>query len=357
MRIDLKDDLASLRTAARDFVALAGSERWSRRVRQLHEDAAASPYKAMIVGQYHWLELELNDQALLAANPADAARPVNVDALAALHFAHMTVEAHPRLSERGQAVLRGRLRDCLKAETGFSPLFLELEIARLLLGVGCEIEFSDMDGHDRFDLRFWNDRVHGEVECKSLSADAGRRIHRKDFYRFIDAIGQPLIDRASSGASELVVVTFEGRLPGDDARQDVLRKAVAAFIPDTSLTELEAEFFSIKRDRITPAITAAAVQGQEAFYSACRNAYGDSCHVAGPFLPGGACMVVARSKQEDDHSAPQLEALKKAATQFSGTRPAFIAMQYDDIEPHHLVAPHVQRRAGLLLNYLYRAND
>jgi hypothetical protein len=60
-----------------------------------------------------------------------------------------------------------------------------------------------------------------------------------------------------------------------------------------------------------------------------------------------------RSQAEDDHSAPQLEALKKAASQFSGARPAFIAVQYDDVTVADLALPHLRRRAGLLSYHLF----
>jgi hypothetical protein len=60
-----------------------------------------------------------------------------------------------------------------------------------------------------------------------------------------------------------------------------------------------------------------------------------------------------RSKREDDHSKPILDALKKAATQFSCTRPAIIAVQFDDIEPTDLLSVHLRRRTGLLSYHLF----
>ena len=60
-----------------------------------------------------------------------------------------------------------------------------------------------------------------------------------------------------------------------------------------------------------------------------------------------------RSRKEDDHSKPVLEAIKKAATQFSGTRPGFIAVQFDDLRPQDLLLPHLRRNMGLLSYYLF----
>src|SRR5205823_1353633 len=91
----------------------------------------------------------------------------------------------------------------------------------------------------------------------------------------------------------------------------------------------------------------------EQFYNDCRAAYGDCCHVSGALTQNARCLIVMRSKRKDDHSKPILDALKKAATQFSATRPAFIAVQFDDIEPTDLLSDQLRRRTGLISYYLF----
>ena len=48
-----------------------------------------------------------------------------------------------------------------------------------------------------------------------------------------------------------------------------------------------------------------------------------------------------------------LEAMRKAATQFTGTRPAFLAVQLNELQPQELLLPHVQRRAAILSHALF----
>ena len=60
-----------------------------------------------------------------------------------------------------------------------------------------------------------------------------------------------------------------------------------------------------------------------------------------------------RSLKEDDHSKPLLKAMRKAATQFSGTCPGFIAIQFDDLELTDLLKPHLRRRMGVLSYALF----
>lgn len=55
-----------------------------------------------------------------------------------------------------------------------------------------------------------------------------------------------------------------------------------------------------------------------------------------------------RSKREHDSSKPLLEAMRKAASQLSGRRPGFIAIQDHGIAAADLMLPRVQRRAAIL---------
>lgn len=275
-----------------------------------------------------------------------------LDDLASLHFAQMIVEVHKRLTAAAKAVLEGRIRDSMKAENGFSGLYLEFETARRLMDAGFEIEFSDLESIARYDLKFWNCRVEGEVEYKSLSADAGRKIHRKDFYRFLDSISPDLVPRIESGANEIILITLDDRLPADHGSQSQLRSVTQRLLRDPDVTTLQGGFFTVARETLSkrPPVLPPSIKQ---FYEECRSVYGDNCHVSGVLTENAACLVGMRSKREDDHSKPILDALKKAATQFSCTRPASIAVQFDDIEPTDLLSVHLPRRTGLLSYHLF----
>ena len=67
-----------------------------------------------------------------------------------------------------------------------------------------------MDGVAQFDLVFSRGAFVGEVECKSLSADAGRHIYRKDFYRFMELIAPALATHMDLQRQEVLVITLEG---------------------------------------------------------------------------------------------------------------------------------------------------
>jgi hypothetical protein len=345
-------DLKRLRECVAGFVQLSGTTMWSRRIAHLRRELEASPFRAKLVVDYNWLEVVLGSELELveAGGPAP---PVAAEALAALYFAQTVIHAHEHLSVTGRKQLEGRLHDALQSDTGFSSLYLEMDVARRLLEAGYEVEFADLDRVAQYDLRFWTGAIEGEVECKSLSTDAGRKIHRREFYRFIDAIAGALTTRMTADVREVVVITLEGRMPADDAQQGELRTATATLLADGGCGQLTGTFFTIAREEYDRNLGLQPTTTTEGFYERCRELYGNNCHVSGGYGETGCCFIVVRSRREDDHSAPQLEALRKAASQFSGQRPGFIAVQYDDITVQDLLQPQLRRRAGLLSYYLF----
>lgn len=300
----------------RDFVSLVGDLVWRKRLTQLLENLKQSPAFAHIVLHYHWLELALHEQLTISEeNRSDYEEALVPESLSALHFAQTVVEVHTRLSPPGQTALRGRLRDSLKAESGFASLYLEIDLGRRLFDAGFEVEFADLEGLAKYDLRFWKGTTIGELECKSISTDAGRQIHRKDFYRFIDAL-EPQIIAGARVNYGILLVTLQERLPSDVARQRILRDAAKEMLSAPSVPKLQGAFYDIERREFEELVGTTQVTGVEELYRLCRTVFGENCHVAGPIGPQNNCLVVMRSLREDDHSKPIHNALKMRTVSF-----------------------------------------
>jgi hypothetical protein len=60
------------------------------------------------------------------------------------------------------------------SDVGFAPLYLELDLAQRVMDSGYDVGLADMDGAAQFDVVFSHRAFVGEVECKTLSADARR---------------------------------------------------------------------------------------------------------------------------------------------------------------------------------------
>lgn len=354
MRLTVPTNLDGLAAYVLPFIDLVGRDRWFKRVDHLDVEQRRSPNRWKIVSDYHWLEMAIGFQADVLEKEGRL-RPELVDALilASLNFAATTVEVHRCLSEKAKLILAGRLRDALKAENGFAPLYLELDLAQRLMDNGYDVAFVDMEGEAQFDLLFARDKFAGEVECKSLSADAGRQVHRKDFYRFMEALAPALAAQITRRRREVLLITLDGRLSPNTADQAELIACTTASLEEDAPPLVKGSGFTIERSLFERSFGTAPIDDQREFYKACGAAFGPNTHVAGGLTEDSGCFVVMRSVREDDTSKPMLEAMRKAADQFSRQRPAFIAIQEHGIEAADLMLPHVRRRAGILSYALF----
>jgi hypothetical protein len=336
------------------FIELVGRERWFRRVDQLNVEQRKSPHLWKIVADYHWLEIAISYQADVLAKEGHLI-PELTDALilAALNFAAVTVEVHAQLSPKGMQVLEGRLRDALNADTGFAPLYLELDLAQRLMDNGYDVQFVDMEGLAQFDLIFSRGGFVGEVECKSISADAGRQIHRKDFYRFMESIAPTLATHIELQRQEILLITLEARLSPNTSQQAKLLQAIMSILLGGAPFVVDGPGFKLERRPYSDFLAGAPIHDKKAFHKACEVAFGANTHVAGGLTEQGGCLIAMRSQRDDDTSKPMLEAMRKAASQFSGERPAFIAIQEHGIEAPDLMLPQVRRRTAILSYALF----
>jgi hypothetical protein len=358
MRFDPATDIAALAAYLPNFLILAGGERFRKRSVQLARDIQRSVAQAKIVADYHWLEISLTSQMIAVEQRGHLLdRELSPADLAAMYFAGMTVEVYGRLTQAGRTALVGRIRDALQAGTGFAALYFEMDMALRLMGEGFDVGFPDLERRARYDLEFSKGAVEGEVECKSLSADAGRKIHRKHFYRFMEVISPALVARADAGGDDVLLISLEDRLPSLVAQQKLLRAATERLCSNPSLNEVAGEFFSITRVSYQEKLGMASQESERAFYNACCGVFGKDIHVSGAVTEKGICLIVMRSKQEDDHSKPWLQATEEAAKQFSGKRPGFIGVQLNDIQSADLALQPVRQRAEILSGALFFRSD
>ena len=354
MRFSLPTKPEALASYLPEFMALVGFDQWTKRADQLADEMERSPHLHRIVLDYHWLEMNVCHQwqVFTQEQRVDLTALPELN-LAALRFAATTVEVYKRLNEKGKRVLSGRIFDALKAENGFAALYLELSLAQRLLTWGFDIELPDMEGTGQFDLLISQGTFSAEIECKSQSADAGRQIHRKHFYRLMD-----LVQRSSNpkhqGRREIVVVTLAGRLSANLAQQSLLADAVKDLIDSEAISEAKGNGFELRKVHFedVPGVDG-SLDDPMALTAALTKAFGHNLHAANWGNHNNAHLLVMRSTREDDPSFVTLEAMRKGASQLSKSRPSFLALQDHGIDPTDLFLPHVQRRIQILSNALF----
>jgi hypothetical protein len=338
-------------------MSVGGEGKWKSRIDEISNHSNRSVYFGKVASDYHWIELELYNSFREITNRS-AIRSVS-DAgrkMAGLHFAQTFMAFYGSIGARGRTVLEGRVRDALKSNTGFSSLYHEMNVARILLDAHCDVELPDLVGTGQCDIRFKCGAHTAAIECKSLSADAGRKIHRRTFYALVEAVAADLERCCRNGSDLVVVVTVSDRLPENEQLQKELRLAIIEFLRSSRPRDIHGSYFSILYEPFSSVFGHHGMPS-DVFPQACRSYYGQDSHVAGPMASDSACVLVVRSERGDDHSAPQLEAMKKAANQVSQEEPAFIAVQYDEITNSELLSDNVQHKSGILSTGLFLGSN
>lgn len=349
MRFELPTGNEELMAYVPSLMDMLGS-RWSNRIDQLDSEQRRSPSLWKIVADYHWLEMAIEDCARIRRGLTDLPE-ANPSIGAALRFVAGIIEVRNRVSARGQNELDGRLRSGLKSDSGFASLYLEVEIALKLMAAGYDVTFADLEKSGRHDLDFRVGGFVGEVECKSISVDSGRRIRRRDFYRLM-AYLEPAIVANERGVPGVVIVTLEGRLSPDEASSARLSAAIGKMLRKGGPRRTTGKGYRVEwRDCGECFDTELPADGQS-MYRLCVEVFGANVHVAGALSPR-TCLLVMRSERDDDTSKPWLEAMRKAATQLSSDRPGFIVVQFQDVATEDLVLRHLRRRAGMLSYALF----
>jgi hypothetical protein len=355
MRFQIAIEPWILRSYVPELVGLAGEELWKKRVTRLRS-SARSPYLARIASDYHWVELQLDEELAKRQEPMRSNIGSDPIAARALRFAQGIVEVYRSLPPVGQRQLEGRLRDALQAETGFAALYQEMEIATVLVNQNFDVRFPDLENSGRADISFEQGPVNGLIECKALSADAGRKIHRKHFYRFMDVISRHVSDRMSgSGVNELILITLKDRLPSHVQNDTPLVRATRDLLRSNETSKAGGHDFEIVRKPYATLFNSLRPMSEREFYAEAQKQFGTNCHIAGGWTETGGCLVLMRSEREDDHSKPQLDAMKEASQQLPTDRPGFIALQFNEISSADLALPHLRRRSAILCNYLFHA--
>src|SRR5262249_29874027 len=137
---------------------------------------------------------------------------------------------HERLPERGRFKLQSSLRDGLQDDKGLGPLGTELRTSSQLMKRGFEVEFTDLEGRERYDLLASNGRIEIEIDCKAPSGDVGRRIHKWRFRAFAKELMPSLREISERGEGHLVQLTIPGNLHGDRDFERNLAKETARVI-------------------------------------------------------------------------------------------------------------------------------
>lgn len=269
----------------------------------------------------------------------------NPNIFPALAFAAQVLEVLDHSRPKQANTFIRRVRTAFSSAENMRGMRLELQAATHFVRRGHRVAWHRQKNGGFFDLLVEDLGSNGlEVECKSISEDKGRRIHRRDALDFWGEVWKHTAGIAQNLSSGLaVVLTVPNRLPRGAEERVLLAKEVAVQIQagsDVTLSGGE----SIGVRTFDPATLIAAMRmGREEWRKAIDDVTGTANRGAAlyPTPAGGMLAFVVQSAVEDDVLRQIFATLDdSAARQFTSERGALFWVMLEGIDAAELKSLH-----------------
>ncbi|WP_461573249.1 hypothetical protein [Thiobacillus sp.] len=264
-----------------------------------------------------------------------------------LAFAAQVLEVLERSTVKQARAFVKRVRTAFSSSENMHGLRLELQAATHFARRGQRVVWHRVNNGGSFDLLIEDLGPSGlEVECKSISENKGRKIHRLAALEFWGELWRDLAGVAQNLRSGLaVVLTVPYRLPEDAGERAALAREVVARIVAGSGAALGGGA-EVRIEPFDPAkIEAAKDTGREELRKAIDAATGTANREAAVYgtPAGGMLAFVMQSAVEDDVLDQVFATLDdSAARQFTRKRGALFWVALQGIDADQLLSVHEQ---------------
>ncbi|MCW8085343.1 hypothetical protein [Sabulicella glaciei] len=315
-------DAASEGASLDAFLPLAGSERWRARMAELAARMRSGTLAARAAQRRHALELTL--ARLSARRPATPAE----QRLAALAGEAVALDA--ALEEEPRRRLRAMIQGGLEGAGTLVPLLHLLRTAATFRARGFEVRHDGLLFGASYDLLVRREHAVAEVACETLSAEAGRPVHKGVFAALVDRVNPELQTwlAAHPGRYVLKMTLPEGLAePGGIA---ALHERIAAMLATEKRHHSEADVLL----KLDPLVLAGA-QAAGALPERLRQQFGAEAHLAvtGDAQSGSVLVMAARAGQGNEVAAAAARHLRDAAwTRLTGRQPGILSLFLDDLD-------------------------
>lgn len=329
---------------------------WKRRWKEWAEQEKANPFLTDYFNAQFRIErsFEVTYDYYLSRHKVPRLDPLGYELFS---FLALLVGLHARLSAQGQARLAGSIRDALQNTTGLVPVEVELRVAAHLMQSGFDVEFTDLEGRERFDLLATKPGLEIEIDCKSVSGDIGRSIHARRFREFAGHLLPPIQNLMRNGAGSLVHIAIRENLQGDTRG--------LATEANLAISDALAHGLPIERAQahgkvsISPFDLARSPFGQKRAVSETdlsvfltkKLGIRENLNSVTHYVPGSGAVIMVMESEKPDRVVDGIYRQLKgsAGRQFSGKRPAVLCVRLRDISARQLVNLANDRTNGLAL--------
>ncbi|RTL38297.1 MAG: hypothetical protein EKK53_19060 [Burkholderiales bacterium] len=240
-----------------------------------------------------------------------------------------------------------RVKTAFSSSENMHGLRLELQAATHFTRRGNQVPWHRANNTGTFDLLVDDLGPSGlEIECKSISDDKGRRIHRLDALNFWGEVWKDISAVAQHLRNGLaVVLTVPNRLPSDPEERAALTRAVVSGVVAGTSTSLGGGM-ELRLANFEPEHLSAAMAGdRQTFRDAIDAATGTTNREAALYgtPSGGMLALVIQSAVEDDVLDQVFATLKDSASrQFTGQRGSLFWVALQGLDAEQLMSVHEQ---------------
>jgi len=314
--------------ALQSFVSLCGEPAWKRRVAELGVRTQAGSLLGRIAQQRYALELAL----ARVADRTTKTRTGAVDRLLCL-LAHEAVEMSAALPVASQGRLREEILGGLTGEATLIPLFHRLRTAALLRQRGFTLRFDGCAEGASYDVLAERDGATMEVACETVSAEAGRKVNRGDWWMLVDRINPELQTwLAAHPGRYLLKMTLPSGLTGPNQTAEIHQRISALLAAERRQGACSQAVL-----KLDPLVLAGAQAGDRpgGLPARLREQFGPEAHLAVTANAGSNSVFVmaARASQENEVAAAVCRRLTSAAeNRLTGSRPGLLAVFLEDLD-------------------------
>lgn len=324
------------------FISITSWSVWKKRIETIDRNIADNPLQSEFYTERHALELELSRTLATKRRTGQVYDKISSHQQFKFYsFVAMFARVHQRLENGAKFRLERNLFGALKGDNTLHYIQHELDSVAHLMSQGFDVTFNDLENEGGFDFLAERDGKEIEFECKTISADIGRKIHKKRLVQLGSRLA-PMVSQFldASHGGYLIKITVPKRLYGTSEFQNSIVEAV-----ERSLTRSENKFDGPEPCEVTvrefdlnetpfllePTEGIARDEMELAFE---RLGLKPDPQAILAYRPGKvATVIVVESREKDEVLASVMEQAKKAADQFSTQRPAVISIRLLDLSP------------------------
>lgn len=265
----------------------------------------------------------------------------------ALGFTAQVLGVLNRCTNKQARTFVRRVRTAFSSAENMHGLRLELQAATHFTRRGKHVSWHRANNAGTFDLLIDDLGPSGlEVECKSISDDKGRRIHRLDALNFWGEVWKDVSTVAQHLRTGMaVVLTVPFRLPPDPEQRAALAREVVSQVVAGTSGSLSGGV-DLRVQNFEPGEVQAAMAGdRQAMREAIDGATGTINREAALYgTPGGGMLAfVMQSAVEDDVLDQVFATLNDSASrQFTGKRGALFWVALQGLDAKQLMSVHEQ---------------